>query len=182
MVRGEEPFDAAKVATAFAHWTETAQKLSSLFPEPPKPAEDTRALPRSGKTRATLRLRSPLSVRRWPTIRTRRRRSTSLRLPCQLSARPVATATNPIGDRRQRRGSRGKRNKTRPMQSACHIDEFTFVIGADGWVEAVAHCIEEATRLSMRAWTVAAFSVAPSPASAGSPSHRILTSMRSAVA
>jgi cytochrome c556 len=46
MVRGEEPFDAPKVAAAFAHWTETAQKLPSLFPEPPKPAEDTRALPK----------------------------------------------------------------------------------------------------------------------------------------
>jgi cytochrome c556 len=46
MARGEEPFDQAKVDAAFAQWTETAQKLPSLFPEPPKPGEDTRALPK----------------------------------------------------------------------------------------------------------------------------------------
>jgi cytochrome c556 len=46
MVRGENPFDAAKVSAAFAQWAETAQKLPSLFPEPPKPGEDSRALPK----------------------------------------------------------------------------------------------------------------------------------------
>jgi cytochrome c556 len=46
MVRGEDPFDAAKVTAAFAQWTETAQKLPTLFPEPPKAGEDTRALPK----------------------------------------------------------------------------------------------------------------------------------------
>ena len=46
MVRGEEPFDTAKVNAAFAQWTETAEKLPNLFPEPPKPGEDTRALPK----------------------------------------------------------------------------------------------------------------------------------------
>jgi len=46
MVRGEDPFDAAKVTAAFAQWTETAQKLPGLFPEPPKPGEETRALPK----------------------------------------------------------------------------------------------------------------------------------------
>jgi len=46
MARGEDPFDAAKVNAAFAHWTETAQKLPGLFPEPPKPGEETRALPK----------------------------------------------------------------------------------------------------------------------------------------
>jgi cytochrome c556 len=46
MVKGENPFDAAKVDAAFAQWTETAQKLPTLFPEPPKAGEDTRALPK----------------------------------------------------------------------------------------------------------------------------------------
>ena len=46
MVRGEDPFDAAKVNTAFAHWTETAQKIPALFPAPPKPGEESRALPK----------------------------------------------------------------------------------------------------------------------------------------
>ncbi len=45
MVKGEEPFDAAKVTAAFAQWTETARKLPGLFPGPPKPGEETRALP-----------------------------------------------------------------------------------------------------------------------------------------
>src|SRR5712692_11474742 len=51
MVKGEEPFDAAKVTAAFAQWTETAQKLPGLFPEPPKPGEETRALPTIWDTR-----------------------------------------------------------------------------------------------------------------------------------
>jgi cytochrome c556 len=46
MTRGEEPFDGAKVNAAFTQWSETAQKLPGLFPEPPKPGEDTRALPK----------------------------------------------------------------------------------------------------------------------------------------
>ena len=51
MVKGEEPFDAAKVTAAFAQWTETAQKLPGLFPEPPKPGEETRALPKIWETK-----------------------------------------------------------------------------------------------------------------------------------
>jgi cytochrome c556 len=46
MVKGEEPFDVTKVNAAFAQWTATAQKLPSLFPEPPKAGEETRALPK----------------------------------------------------------------------------------------------------------------------------------------
>ena len=52
MVKGEEPFDAAKVTAAFAQWTETAQKLPGLFPEPPKPGEETRALPKIWETKS----------------------------------------------------------------------------------------------------------------------------------
>jgi cytochrome c556 len=52
MVRGEEPFDAAKVNAAFAQFTETAQKLPALFPEPPKPGEETRALPKIWETKS----------------------------------------------------------------------------------------------------------------------------------
>jgi cytochrome c556 len=46
MARGEEPFDGAKINAAFTQWSETAQKLPGLFPEPPKSGEDTRALPK----------------------------------------------------------------------------------------------------------------------------------------
>jgi cytochrome c556 len=46
MVRGDDPFDLNKVNAAFVQWTETAQKLPALFPEPPKTGEDSRALPK----------------------------------------------------------------------------------------------------------------------------------------
>ena len=52
MVRGEDPFDAAKVNAAFAQWTETAAKAPGLFPEPPKPGEETRALPKIWEAKA----------------------------------------------------------------------------------------------------------------------------------
>ena len=52
MVRGEEPFDTAKVNAAFAQWTETAQKLPTAFPEPPKAGEETRALPKIWENRS----------------------------------------------------------------------------------------------------------------------------------
>ena len=52
MVRAEDPFDVAKVNAAFAQWTETAEKLPGLFPEPPKPGQDTRALPKIWETKA----------------------------------------------------------------------------------------------------------------------------------
>jgi cytochrome c556 len=52
MVRGENPFDAAKVDAAFAQWTETAQKIPALFPEPPTPGQDTRALPKIWENKA----------------------------------------------------------------------------------------------------------------------------------
>jgi cytochrome c556 len=52
MIRGEDPFDVTKVNAAFAQWSETAQKLPALFPEPPKPGQDTRALPKIWETKA----------------------------------------------------------------------------------------------------------------------------------
>ena len=33
MMRGQAPFDAAKVDAAFAQWADTAQKLPGLFPD-----------------------------------------------------------------------------------------------------------------------------------------------------
>jgi cytochrome c556 len=51
MIRGEEPFDAAKVDAAFAQYAETAQKLPALFPENSKTGE-TRALPKIWESRA----------------------------------------------------------------------------------------------------------------------------------
>ena len=52
MVRGEDPFDVAKVNAAFVQWSETAQKLPALFPQPPQSGETTRALPKIWETRS----------------------------------------------------------------------------------------------------------------------------------
>jgi cytochrome c556 len=52
MVRGENSFDLAKVSAAFVQWTETAQKLPTLFPEPPKPGQETLALPKIWENKA----------------------------------------------------------------------------------------------------------------------------------
>jgi cytochrome c556 len=45
MLKGQQPFDAAKVDAAFAQWAETAQKLPGLFPPDSKTGEKTRAAP-----------------------------------------------------------------------------------------------------------------------------------------
>jgi cytochrome c556 len=52
MVRGENPFDLAKVNAAFVQWTETSQKLPTLFPEPPTAGQETRALPKVWENKA----------------------------------------------------------------------------------------------------------------------------------
>jgi cytochrome c556 len=52
MVRGEEPFDVTKVNAAFTQWTETAQKLPTVFPAPPKAGEESRALPKIWETKS----------------------------------------------------------------------------------------------------------------------------------
>ena len=44
MVKGEVPYDTAKVTAAFDQWTDTAKKLPGLFPDNSKDG-DTRALP-----------------------------------------------------------------------------------------------------------------------------------------
>ena len=46
MMRGQAPFDAAKVDAAFAQWTDTSQKLPSLFPDNSKSGQKTRAAPK----------------------------------------------------------------------------------------------------------------------------------------
>lgn len=52
MVRGEAPFDAAKVEAAFAQWAETAQKLPGLFPDNSKTGDKTRASPKIWEAKA----------------------------------------------------------------------------------------------------------------------------------
>lgn len=52
MIRGQAPFDAAKVDAAFAQWGETAQKLPGLFPDNSKTGENTRAAPKIWETKA----------------------------------------------------------------------------------------------------------------------------------
>jgi cytochrome c556 len=52
MVRGEEPFDAAKAHAAFADWTNAAEKLPALFDSPPPPGTNTRALPKIWENKA----------------------------------------------------------------------------------------------------------------------------------
>jgi cytochrome c556 len=51
MVKGEAPFDAAAVNTAYAQWADTAAKLPKLFPDNSKTG-DTRALPKIWTDRA----------------------------------------------------------------------------------------------------------------------------------
>jgi cytochrome c556 len=46
MMRGQAPFDAAKVEIAFAQWADTAKKLPGLFPPNSKTGEKTRAAPK----------------------------------------------------------------------------------------------------------------------------------------
>lgn len=52
MMRGQAPFDAAKVETAFAQWADTAHKLPGLFPDNSKTGQDTRATPKIWETKA----------------------------------------------------------------------------------------------------------------------------------
>jgi cytochrome c556 len=52
MMRGQAPFDAAKVDAAFAQWADTAQKLPGLFPDNSKTGQKTRAAPKIWMTKA----------------------------------------------------------------------------------------------------------------------------------
>ena len=52
MMRGQAPFDAAKVDAAFAQWGDTAQKLPTLFPDNSKSGQKTRAAPKIWMTKA----------------------------------------------------------------------------------------------------------------------------------
>jgi cytochrome c556 len=52
MIRGEQPFDQAKVGAAFAQWGETAQKLPALFPDNSKTGGNTRATAKIWETRS----------------------------------------------------------------------------------------------------------------------------------
>ena len=52
MIRGQAPFDAAKVDAAFVQWAETAQKLPGLFPDNSKTGEKTRAAPKIWEAKA----------------------------------------------------------------------------------------------------------------------------------
>jgi cytochrome c556 len=46
MVKGEVPYDSAKVNAAFTQWETTAKNVGSLFPDDSKVGHDTRALPK----------------------------------------------------------------------------------------------------------------------------------------
>ncbi len=52
MMRGQAPFDAAKVDAAFAQWADTAQKLPGLFPDNSKTGQKTRAASKIWVTKA----------------------------------------------------------------------------------------------------------------------------------
>ncbi len=52
MMRGETPYDAAKVNAAFAQWAETAQKFPALFPDNSKTGGNTRATPKIWETQS----------------------------------------------------------------------------------------------------------------------------------
>jgi cytochrome c556 len=52
MVRGEDPFDAAKASAAFTAWSENAPKLLPLFASAPPEGADSRALPKIWEAKA----------------------------------------------------------------------------------------------------------------------------------
>lgn len=52
MMRGQAPFDAAKVDAAFAQWSDTAQKLPTLFPDNSKTGGETRATAKIWQTKS----------------------------------------------------------------------------------------------------------------------------------
>jgi cytochrome c556 len=52
MVRGEAPFDVAKINEAFTQWGDTARQLPNLFPDNSKTGQDSRALPKIWETRS----------------------------------------------------------------------------------------------------------------------------------
>jgi cytochrome c556 len=52
MMRGQAPFDAAKVDEAFSQWADTAKKLPGLFPDNSKTGEETRASPNIWQNKA----------------------------------------------------------------------------------------------------------------------------------
>ena len=52
MMRGQAPFDAAKVDAAFAQWADTAKKLPGLFPDNSKTGQKTRAASKIWVTKA----------------------------------------------------------------------------------------------------------------------------------
>lgn len=51
MVRGQAPFDSAKVEAAFDQWADTARKLPGLFPPDSKTGQKTRATPKIWETK-----------------------------------------------------------------------------------------------------------------------------------
>lgn len=57
MIRGQEPFDVAKIDTAFADWANAASKLPSLFDSPPPAGATTRALPKIWESKADFEAR-----------------------------------------------------------------------------------------------------------------------------
>ena len=52
MLRGQSPFDAAKVDAAFQQWEDTAKQLPGLFPENSKTGGETRATPKVWQTKS----------------------------------------------------------------------------------------------------------------------------------
>ena len=52
MMRGQVPFDAAKVDAAFAQWADTAKKLPRLFPDDSKTGDKTHATPKVWETKS----------------------------------------------------------------------------------------------------------------------------------
>ena len=52
MMRGQIPFDAAKIEVAMAQWADTAKKLPDLFPDNSKAGGDTRATPKIWESKA----------------------------------------------------------------------------------------------------------------------------------
>jgi len=63
MVRGEDPFDAAKAAAAYATLAENAPKVAGLFASPPPAGAETRALPKIWETKADFEAKAAAFVK-----------------------------------------------------------------------------------------------------------------------
>ena len=96
MMRGETPYDAAKVNAAFAQWAETAAEVPGLFPDNSKTGGNTRATPKIRETRSDFEAKVAAFGKAVADNRDKARISTRSRSPWPPWVRPATAATSNI--------------------------------------------------------------------------------------